>query len=279
MIFLQRFAMATSAVLALLWLGAIGFLLAAGVWAALAPRPTPAAPSEPVEQLPDYVVFIDRFTSIDATRWIISDGWSNGDWTENDWRATQARAGAGGLALVMEPNPPGAQKRFASGELQSQELFQYGYIEARLRVPRGEGIVTGLFTYTRDEGVRSWHEIDMEFVGRDTRSMELTYFIGGRATKHIHQLGFDAAGDFHTYAIEWTPEAIRWYIDNRLVHEAADRAIARMSRPQRLYLNLWSTDQLWRWTGNVDPAEAPWTLSANCIARAREYRGQSLCAM
>ncbi|MGE0742107.1 MAG: family 16 glycosylhydrolase [Hyphomonadaceae bacterium] len=269
---------AAGLLLAAAWLIAPAALIAAGALGILA-RPAPApVVEEALEVLPDYVNFIDRFSVLDTARWRVSDGWSNGEWTENDWRASQARVTPDGLALVMEANPAGEAKRYASGELQSHQEFQYGYFEARMRVPRGEGVVTGMFTYTREEGLRSWHEIDMEFVGRDTTQVELTYFVGGRSTQHIHRLGFDAADDYHTYAFEWTRDAIRWYVDNRMVHEERGRNLARMTREQRLFINLWNTDQLWRWTGNIDPSRAPWTLSLSCVAQAREYRGASLCA-
>lgn len=256
-------------------------LLAAAAWVLTfggdGPAPAPAAPPQQQERATPENGFVDRFASLDLERWTVSDGWSNGDWTENEWRAGQARPGQEGLTLTLAPNPPGAGKPYASGEIQSRRRFRYGYFEARLRVPRGAGLVSALFTYARDEGAPSWHEVDIEFLGRNTRVVEFTYFVGGRATGQIEALPFDAADGFHTYAIEWRPDAIRWYVDNRLAHEAAGPDVARMTREQRLYVNLWNSAQLHRWVGPIDPGEAPWALEVACVAYAPVYRGAPMC--
>ncbi len=63
-----------------------------------------------------------------------------------------------------------------------------------------------------------------------------------------------------------------------VVHEANGSRVEQMTSPQRFIVNLWNTEQLYRWTGRVRPSEAPWTLHVACVAQAREYSGRSLCA-
>lgn len=226
----------------------------------------------------DGVAFIERFRSLDNNRWVFSDGWDNGAWMENDWQREQLSISPEGLAITLDRNGPGAGKLFSSGELQSRQSFQYGYFEARMKVPRGEGLVTGLFTYTQPDGRSTWEEIDIEILGRDTRVMEVTYHIHGRSRQTGIDLGFDAADDFHLYAFEWTPDALRWYVDNQLVHEVRGARVDQMRRAQRFYLQLWNSAQLYQWVGLINPEEAPWVLHVSCVAQAREYRGHSLCA-
>jgi hypothetical protein len=224
------------------------------------------------------VTFIERFRSLDSNRWVFSDGWTNGSFMENDWQAEQLSITPEGLAITLDRNGPDAPKLFSSGELQSRESFQYGYFESRMRVPRGEGLVTGLFTYTQPEGRSSWEEIDIEILGRDTRTMEVTYHVHGRSRQTGIDLGFDAADDFHTYGFEWTEDAVRWYVDDRLVHEVRGARVADMRRNQRFYLQLWNSAELYRWVGYINPEDAPWVLTVSCMAQAQEYRGRSLCA-
>ncbi len=224
------------------------------------------------------VAFIERFRTLDSNRWVFSDGWDNGAFMENDWRRSALSTGPEGLAITMDWNPQGSKKLFASGELQSRESFQYGYFEARMRVPRGEGLVTGLFTYTQPQGRSTWEEIDIEILGRDTRTMEVTYHVHGRSRQTAIDLGFDASEGFHTYAFEWTEDALRWYVDNRLVHEVRGARVDDLRRSQRFYIQLWNTAELYRWAGHINPEEAPWVLNVACVAQAREYRGASLCA-
>ena len=73
-------------------------------------------------------------------------------------------------------------------------------------------------------------------------------------------------------------DTLRFYVDNRLVHEVRGGRIEEMRRPQRLYLQLWNSAELHRWVGHIDPSEAPWVLTVACVAQGREYRGVSLCA-
>lgn len=222
--------------------------------------------------------FIDRFERLNTGRWEVSHGWSNGAWTENEWRREQVAVTPEGLAITLQPGAPGAEKAYVSGEIATHERFLYGYYEARMRMPRGQGLVVGFFTFTRPEGRSSWHEIDMEFVGRDTRWLELAHHVEGQARNRTIVLPYDAADGFHTYAFEWRPDAIRWYVDNVMVHEARGPEVARLTRPQRFYINVWNSRELYRWVGQIDPSEAPHTLTVACVARAPEYRGVSLCA-
>lgn len=56
------------------------------------------------------------------------------------------------------------------------------------------------------------------------------------------ELGFDASEAFHTYAIEWTPDEIRWFVDDRLVHRRVlwdPTPIPDL--PMTLHVNTWPT--------------------------------------
>lgn len=221
--------------------------------------------------------FVDSFAVLDESRWRIADGWSNGSWTANDWRRTQIRRIPSGIQITLGRNPGGSDKRFSSGELQSEDVYQYGYFETRMQAPRGSGLVTGFFTYTRPTGENSWDEIDIEILGRDTRSIQLTYFRNGQRHIETIPLGFDAAEGLHTYGFEWRPERIRWYVDGRMVHEENGTNGPIPHRRQRLYLHLWNTDTLTEWLGRILPWEGPWRLNVSCIAYAPTYENRSLC--
>jgi len=241
----------------------------------------PAKSGEPkaeFAQLPESVTFLERFQTLDESRWVFSDGWNNGTWMENDWRRDALSLSPAGLTITMRPNRPGPERRpYMSGELQSHDSYLYGYFEASMRIPRGEGVVAGFFTYARPGESDTWEEIDIEFLGKRPRAMAVTYHVHGFSHQDMIDLGFDASQAFHTYGFEWTEDAVRWYVDNRLVHEVRDPRLQRLRRPQRLYLSLWNSTELYRWVGDLDPEEAPWTLGVSCIAQAGRYDGVSLC--
>ncbi len=65
---------------------------------------------------------------------------------------------------------------------------------------------------------------------------------GYRGTPFTIDLGFDASEAFHTYAIEWAPDEIRWFVDDRLVHRRVlwdPTPIPDL--PMTLHVNTWPT--------------------------------------
>ena len=231
--------------------------------------------SQPFPQLGE--AFIERFDlTSPSARWLVSDGWSNGDYMENDWRASQLLAGPSGLKLVLALSQ-GGQKPLSSAELRTTEAFRYGYFETRLKAPRDPGLVTGAFTFSQTDGVVPNNEIDIEILGRNTRQVELTYHVGGKARGHVVNLPFDAADGFHNYAFEWRPGSIRWYVDDVLIHEARGGDVRKLTNPQQFFLQLWGSEMLEEWVGPFNPAAGPWTLEVACTAYSPEYRGRSLC--
>lgn len=220
--------------------------------------------------------FTDRFVTLDETRWRVADGWSNGEWTANDWRRSQIRHTPGNLEFTLA-RTRGGEKRFSSGEIQSDMGFQYGYFEVRMRAPRGSGLVTGFFTYTRDGPSSTWDEIDIEILGRDPRRVQLTYFAQGRNHITRLRLPFDASRGMHTYAFEWREDYIRWYIDGQMVHEERGERGPLPRRMQRLYLHLWNTQTLNQWLGPILPWQGPWRANVSCIAYSPTYLGRQLC--
>ena len=245
------------------------------------PKPAPgAAAVTPGPKLPQMgEAFVERFDGdqLDENRWYISDGWSNGDWMENDWRRSQISVTPDGLRLTLERAPSGSGKPLAGAEVQTREAFRYGYFEARMRVPRGDGLITGAFTYARREGRVAPNEIDIEFLGKATRRVELTIHENDRSTSRKVTLPFDSADGFHSYAFDWQPGHVRWYADGVMIHEERGRAAANLTRPQLFLIDQWGTKKLHQWAGRVDPSAGPWMLDVRCVAYAPTYEGKPLC--
>jgi endo-1,3-1,4-beta-glycanase ExoK len=244
------------------------------------PTPSPvAAPlTPPPRSLPQMGnAFLDRFDGAELdSRWFVSDGWSNGDWMENDWRKGQLSLTPEGLRITLAAAPEGSDKPFASGELRTYEEFRYGYFEVRMRLPRGPGLVTGAFTYSHREGLRP-NEIDIEILGRSPDKLETTIHENGRATSKKIPLPFNAADGFHTYGFDWQPTYVRWYVDGVMVHEEASARARNLSQPQQFILMLWASRQLASWVGELDASAAPWVLDFSCAAYQPEYPGAPIC--
>jgi beta-glucanase (GH16 family) len=221
--------------------------------------------------------FVERFRVIDHDRWRVADGWNNGDWIDTEWRASQMGVFPDGLHVELARTHTGP-KPFASGELQSDALYRYGYFETRMQAARGSGLVNGFFTYIRPGEHNTWDEIDIEILGRDTRSIQFTYYRDGvRSEPEVVPLGFDAAAGFHTYGFEWVHGRIRWYVDGALKYQAAGAGIPDV-RPQRVFLHMWNAAALSDWVGPILPWEGPFTMRVSCIAQAERYSGRQLCS-
>ena len=202
------------------------------------PPPIPPDPPEGYE-----LVWSDEFDgdTIDPANWTFDIGgwgWGNGESQYYTDRPENARVQNG--LLVIE----GRQERFeesyyTSARLKTQDLqeFQYGYLEARIKVPAGQGMWPAFWMLganfgrdTEDPNDSNWPfvgEIDiMEFVGKEPI---LAY-------GNLHGPGYSGAGslgatyrndapipdDFHTYAVEWDFDGIRWFFDGALSEVAAE---------------------------------------------------------
>lgn len=210
--------------------------------------------------------------------WKVHDRESNGWWALNDWREDHVRATEDGVKLVLAKSGVTGAAPVSSGEITRRDQFRYGYFETRMRASRGAGVVSGFFTFARNGAdEKSWNEIDVEILGRNTGVAELTIHAEGRVDHHKFDLGFDAADDFHTYGFEWTPDAVRWFIDGELVHEVTGSIVRRLDRQQMLHLSLTGTNGLDDWAGRLD-TDGEYAMDVACVAYAPSYTGESLCA-
>ena len=61
-------------------------------------------------------------------------------------------------------------------------------------------------------------------------------------------VNFNPALDFHTYAIEWTPEYVAWFIDNSEVYRQTGDFIKTLTHPQKIMMNVWNPAYI-NWIG------------------------------
>ena len=92
----------------------------------------------------------------------------------------------------------------------------YGYMEMRAKLPQGQGLWPAFWTLP---AAGKWPpEIDaMEYLGNDPTSVHLHYHyatISGATTDFGTSFsGPDYSADFHTFAVNWQPNVIIWYVD------------------------------------------------------------------
>lgn len=213
-----------------------------------APKPAPRAAPGPS--------FFEPFDGIDGRRWTVSDGWVNGAHQGCTWSRATASSGRGMLRLRLA-TMRNRLRDYACAELQTNARYGYGTYEARIRIAQGSGLNTAMFTYSGPPLTPAHDEIDFEFLGKNTRAVQLNYFTGARGGHETFAaLPTDAASAFHDYAFIWGPGTIRWYIDGTLVRTATGADLPSM--PGKFYLTLWSgSPSVNGWLGAFDTTRLP----------------------
>jgi endo-1,3-1,4-beta-glycanase ExoK len=231
--------------------------------------------------------FVERFgtgangvTLIDHSRWLISDGWSNGDWMSGLWKREQVQETPEGVVFTVQKAEPGAPKPYKNAEMRTKPSFQYGYFETRMRTPKGLGLISGFFTFDLGVGERKWQELDVEILGRDPTKVEMNIHHTGKTETKTLPLGFDASDGFHTYGIEWRRDRVLWYADGKLIHSTrGKKGVPIPIAPQQIYISLWNSERLYGWAGGMDAKDpGPWTLTLACAAYAQKKPKKPLCA-
>lgn len=155
-----------------------------------------------------------------------------------------------------------------SARMNTKESWTYGYFEARLQVPKGKGTWPAFWMMPKD--LKSWPldgEIDiMEHVGYDPEVVHISihtedynHVIGTQKT--FKQRIEGSTTGFHIYAVEWTSDVIRGFIDGKKYFEFENdhknmKSTWPFNVPFYLKLNLaWGGN--WGGTQGVDPSALP----------------------
>jgi beta-glucanase (GH16 family) len=134
--------------------------------------------------------------------------------------------------------------------------FTYGTVEARLRVPAGQGLWSALWMLPTAGGSRP--EVDiLEVLGHDTRTSYQSLHRHDRSAAPLQhtERGSDLAVGWHVYRLEWMPERLQWYIDDELAFSVRGSDVP--DEPMYLMANLAVGG---RWPGSPD-ASTPFPAS------------------
>jgi outer membrane protein assembly factor BamB/subtilisin family serine protease len=156
---------------------------------------------------------------------------------------------------------------YTSARLKTQGLFNVssGRIEARMKLPQGQGIWPAFWMLGANIGTVGWPacgEIDiMEYLGHETARTYGT--IHGPGYSGASSIGSSTtlpsmtslADGYHIYAVEWSPGEIKWSLDGTVYFTTTPASLppgatwAFNNNPHFLLLNLAVGGQ---WPGNPD---------------------------
>ncbi|MFY0597479.1 MAG: family 16 glycosylhydrolase [Cognatishimia sp.] len=196
--------------------------------------------------------FIERFKSLNSDRWYVAEYDFSHPSFDTDWRKRNARIDDG-LQLKLLPHVMG-QNGFAGASIRTHKTLHYGDYSAKMQAARGDGLVTGVFTYTGPYYGTRHDEIDIEILGRDTTKLHVAWFVDGKLNQRDIPLGFDAADCIHTYRFKWQEDRIAWLVNDQKVFETTTRDAPLPKVAGRFYANLWAADEsISNWAGHTRP--------------------------
>ena len=187
------------------------------------------------------LVWSDEFngpngSAVEASKWVYDtggDGWGNKELEYYTSRPQNSYQQDGNLVIkVLQEKYSGADgvaRNYTSARLKTLGKFAQtcGRFEARIKIPRGQGIWPAFWMLGDDvEIAPGWPksgEIDiMENIGKEPALVHGTIHGPGYSGEHgigaPYSLasGKPFADDFHIYAVEWEPKVIRFYVDDQL---------------------------------------------------------------
>lgn len=190
------------------------------------------------------LIFQDEFdqavnSPVDPNKWtaeIGGKGWGNQELQYyTDSIANAFHDGNGSLVIkAIRLDPPLTLScwygpcQYTSGRLITKGKFElkYGRFEARIKIPQGQGIWPAFWLLGNNIDKVGWPqsgEIDiMENIGREPSIVHGTIhgpgYSGASGIGAPYSLPNNQAfaADYHVYAVEWSSNEIRWYVDGKL---------------------------------------------------------------
>ncbi|ACU39141.1 family 16 glycosylhydrolase [Actinosynnema pretiosum subsp. pretiosum] len=195
------------------------------------------------------VIWEDNFDGsagqrVNSSKWNTETGDNFGNNREHqyytDSAGNAALDGSGNLVITAKKENPAnyncwyGRCQYTSARINTSGKFTttYGKVEARMKLPRGKGIWPAFWMLGQDIGSNPWPnsgEIDiMEFLGHEQNKVYGT----------IHGPGYSGAGGvggsytgpnfadgFHTFAVEWAPNSIKWLVDGNVFFQTTPASV------------------------------------------------------
>ncbi|RAO71327.1 uncharacterized protein BHQ10_007339 [Talaromyces amestolkiae] len=188
---------------------------------------------------PEPVCQSKTFSSWDNTDNLVSNEKYLGNATEYDWvYSGDPIVHNGDLILTMGNGSVGTLVSY-------NHYIWYGKVSGTFKTSRDAGVVTAfiLLSDAKDE-------IDYEFIGANLTTAQTNYYFQGILDYDNEvnaTIDSDSFENFHTYEIDWTPDAVTWYLDGKSVrvlnkdqtYNATTKQYMFPQTPSRLELSLW----------------------------------------
>ncbi|MFF7754547.1 ricin-type beta-trefoil lectin domain protein [Streptomyces sp. NPDC007971] len=170
-------------------------------------------------------------SGVDSSKWTMETGDNVNNHERQYYTSGTGNAaldGQGHLVITArKENPAGYQCWYGSCQYTSARLntagkfnAQYGHVEARMKIPRGQGMWPAFWMLGTPVNWPDSGEIDvMENVGFEPSTVHGTIHGPGYSGSGGIGAGYSLPGGqafadaFHTFAVDWAPDSITWSVD------------------------------------------------------------------
>lgn len=212
------------------------------------------------------LVWSDEFngTALDQSSWnynIGGHGWGNNEqeyYTDKNATINNGNLVISGKAEQIDSNGYTSSRITTKGKHE----FQYGKIEARIKIPAGQGLWPAFWMLGANIDQVNWPqcgEIDiMEHINADSIFYGTLHWVNNNKVSSGNRMNA-APDDYHVYGIEWDADSINWQLDGIKFHSVEIKnnvnSTEEFHKPFFILLNLAIGGD---WPGQtVDPNKIP----------------------
>ena len=181
------------------------------------------------------LAWADEFSgdALDLASWGYDIGTGSGGWGNNESQYytsnnTNCSVGNGKLTITAKKESQGGSSYTSARILtKGKREFQFGRIDIRARLPKGQGIWPALWMLGANFGTEGWPkcgELDiMELVGHQPNRVHGTAHFGNQppSTQRTASYGLASgtfADAFHVFTMKWENNLVEWYVDDVKFH-------------------------------------------------------------
>jgi beta-glucanase (GH16 family) len=221
--------------------------------------------------------------AVDSAKWVFESGaggWGNSELEYYRTGAANAALDGNGNLVITAKQETYSGSSYTSARMKTQGLasWKYGHIEARIKLPYGQGIWPAFWMLGEDISTNSWPkcgEIDiMENIGKEPSVNHGSLHMPAAGTSNDSELtgsytlkSGKLSDDFHTYAIDWSASSIAFYFDGALYETQTPAAATgrtwEFDKPFFILLNVAVGGQ---WPGSPDSTTVfPQTMTIDYV--------------
>lgn len=161
-------------------------------------------------------------------------------------------------------------KPYKSAEIYTKDTSLYGKYVFRMKSAKQSGIISNFFLWKEgsEQDNVFWEEVDIEVFGKDGATTWQSNIITGLGerikSEKVHTAQNSLADAYHTYAIEWTPDYVAWFIDGAEVRRNIGGQVSDLSSNATMRFNFWPPNIV-DWVGAFDATALPAHMFVNWV--------------